>query len=98
MRLPHATTLAEARSHLAALADSARTFEAALEYDRVLLRLDTIHGDDTPATHDVALTDRDALYAITESALEALIGFGIDPLTVELLLAYLADARDLDAP
>ena len=98
MHLPHATALAEARSHLAALADRARTFEAALEYDRVLLRLDTIHGDDTPATHDVAITDLNALFDVAETAIEALTGFGVDPLTVELLLASLEDARDLDTP
>src|SRR5215217_8041018 len=53
MLLAHARALAEVRSYLAALADTAGTFEASLEYDRVLLQLDAIHGDDTPALHDV---------------------------------------------
>ena len=57
MLLAHARALAEARSYLAALADTAGTFEASLEYDRVLLQLDAIHGDDTPALHDVPRAD-----------------------------------------
>lgn len=37
MLLAHALTLAEARSHLAALADQGRSADASIEYDRVLL-------------------------------------------------------------
>jgi hypothetical protein len=80
----HARVLADARSCLAALADTAGTFDAALGYDRVLLDLDAIHGDDTPALHQLAET--------------SLTGFGVDALRVELLLAALADARAADTP
>ena len=48
MLLAHAATLAEARSYLAALADHALTFDASVEYERVLLQLDFLHGDDMP--------------------------------------------------
>ena len=41
MLLSHAVTLAEARSYLAALADNAHTFDASVEYEHVLLELDT---------------------------------------------------------
>src|SRR3712207_1951455 len=44
MLLSHAVLFAEARSYLAALADSAAGFDASLEYERVLLQLDHLHG------------------------------------------------------
>jgi len=98
MLLAHAHALAEVRSYLAALADTAGTFEASLEYDRVLLQLDAIHGDDTPALHDVPPADRDVLHARAETAIEALGGHSVDLLRIELLLAALQDARDLELP
>ena len=49
MLLPHAQTLAQARSYVAALADQALTLEASSAYERVLLKLDRVHGDDCPA-------------------------------------------------
>lgn len=98
MHLAHARTLAEARSHLAALADQAGTFEASLEYDRVLLGLDALHDDETPALHDLSDVDRAALYTRAETAIESLVGYGVDGLRIELLLAALEDARELDSP
>ena len=98
MLLAHVRALAQARSCLAALADTAGTFEASLEYDRVLLRLDAIHGDHTPALHDVPRADRDVLHARAETDIGALVGHGVDLLRIELLLAALQDARDLDKP
>ena len=44
MLLAHAVTLAEVRSYLAALADQAQTFDASVEYERVLLQVDFIQG------------------------------------------------------
>src|SRR5215213_5940301 len=98
MLLAHVRALAQARSYLAALADTAGTFEASLEYDRVLLQLDAIHGDDTPALHDVPRADRVVLHARGATVIEALGGHSVDLLRIELLLAALQDARDLDLP
>jgi hypothetical protein len=97
MQLPHAQTLAQARSYVAALADCARSIEASSAYERVLIELDRVHNDDCPALDTTALTtDRDVLFPVASSAIEELIDFGIDPLSVELILAMLADARGLD--
>ena len=46
----------------------------------------------------MAVTDRDVLFDVAESAIEDLAGHGIDVLTVELVLDMLWAARDLDAP
>ncbi len=97
MLLAHAAALAEARSYLAALAD-ATAFDASIEYDRVLLQLDAIHGDETPALYAVSPVPQQVLHARAEAAIEALIEFGVDSLQVEVLLSALEDARDLDVP
>lgn len=99
MLLAHAVTLAEARSYVAALADLARTFDASVEYERVLLQLDWIHGDEFPGLDTTGLTDdRDVLYAVAESAIEELADHGIDALQVELVLDMLDAARAKDVP
>ena len=48
MQLAHAVTLGQARSYVAALADAALTADASIEYDRVLLQIDFVHGDYIP--------------------------------------------------
>jgi hypothetical protein len=99
MLLSHAITLAEARSYVAALADTARTFEGSVEYERVLLQLDWIHEDDVPGLDTSGLTsDRGVLFTVAETAIEELIDFGSDALQIELVLAMLIAARDLDEP
>ena len=99
MLLAHAVTLAEARSYVAALADLARTFDASVEYERVLLQLDWIHGDEFPGLDTTGLTDdRDVLYAVAESAIEELADHGVDALQVELVLDMLDAARAKDVP
>jgi uncharacterized protein YqfA (UPF0365 family) len=99
MLLNHALTVAEARSYMAALADCARTVEASSAYERALIELDWIHGDDVPALDTMGVTDnRDVLMAVATSAVEQLVGYGVDALHLELLLASLADARALDEP
>ena len=97
MLLPHAQTLAEARSYVAALADRALTIEASSAYERVLLELDRVHGDDCPALDTGDLTDdRDILLAVASETVEQLESYGVDSLSVELILAMLIDAHDLD--
>jgi hypothetical protein len=97
MRLPHAQTLAQARSYVAALADRALTLDASSAFERALLELDRVHGDECPALDTEDLTDdRDTLLAIASNAIEELENYGIDPLSVELILVMLVDAHDLD--
>jgi hypothetical protein len=95
--LPHALTLTQARSYLAALADQASTIDASSAYERVLIELDRIHGDECPSADTEGLTeDRAILLAVATSALEELEQYGVDPLTVELIIAMLDDAYALD--
>ncbi len=98
MLLAHAVTLAEARSYVAALADQAQTFGASVEYERLLLQLDWIHGDYIPGISPVATDERNALFRIAESAIEDLVEHGVDELRVELVLDMLDAAREKDAP
>lgn len=97
MLLPHARTLAQARSYLAALADQASTVDASSAYEHVLIELDRIHGDECPAIGSGRLTeDRAILLTVVTSALEELERYGVDPLSIELILAMLDDAHALD--
>lgn len=97
MLLPHAQTLAQARSYVAALADRASSIEASSAYERVLLELDRAHGDDCPALDTEDLTDdREILLAVASNVVEQLENYGVDALSVELILAMLVDAHDLD--
>jgi hypothetical protein len=97
MLLPHAQTLAQARSYVAALADRALTLDASSAYERALLELDRVHGDDCPALDSEDLADdRGILLAAASSAIEELETHGIDALSIELILAMLVDAHDLD--
>ncbi|GAB3662645.1 hypothetical protein GCM10027596_24570 [Nocardioides korecus] len=98
MLISHAVTLAEARSYVAALADNAHTFDASVEYEHVLLELDTIHGGEVPPLTEVLTDERDVLYTVAEAAIEELVEHGVDGLQVELVLARLEDARALDRP
>lgn len=98
MLLSHAVTLAEARSYVAALADGARTFDASVEFEHVLLDLDAIHGGEVPPTTEVLTDQRDVLYTVAEAAIEELADHGVDGLRVQLVLARLEDARALDRP
>ncbi len=99
MLLAHALTLAEARSYVAALADLAQSFDASVEYERVLLLLDFIHGDDSPALDTAGLTDDcDVLFSVAASSIEALLDHGVDGLQIELVLDMLEVARDKDLP
>ncbi len=99
MLLAHAVALAEARSYVAALADLTRTFDASVEYERVLLQLDWMHDGEVPGLETSGLTtDRDILFAVAESAISELVTHGVDALKVELVLDMLEVARSQDAP
>lgn len=95
----HTLTLCQARSHVAALADSAATIEASISYDQILLQIDALYADDDiPAIAPLAEHSRKVLFAVAESAIEDLAGHGLDALTIELVLDMLHTARDLDGP
>lgn len=97
MLLPHAQTLAQARSYLAALADRASTIDASSAYEHVLIELDRIHGNECPSADTERLTeDRAILLAVATSALEELEQYGVDLLRLELVIAMLDDAYASD--
>lgn len=97
MLLAHAVTLAEARSYLAALADTARTVEGSIAYERVLIQLDLVHHDQAPAHTDLPRTlPAELLYRCAVKTIEDLERHGVDALQIELILAELIDARETD--
>jgi hypothetical protein len=97
MLLAHARTLAEARSYLAALADTARTVPGSIAYERVLLQLDLVHGDQAPAHEDLPSALPAALvYRLALETIEDLVRHGIDALQIELILAALIEAHETD--
>lgn len=97
MLLAHAILLAESRSYLAALAGTARTVEASIAYERVLLHLDLVHGDQCPAyDHMPSALPADLLYRLAVQAIRDLKAYGVDALQIELVLADLLDAREFD--
>ena len=97
MDLQHALTLAQARSFVAALADAAVDNDASAAFERVLIELDWLHGDESPGLDTTGLSeDRDVLYLAAAAAIEALALFGLDALDLELLLVRLEAARALD--
>lgn len=99
MDLAHAQTLAEARSYIAALADNAHSIAASSAYEHVLIELDRLHGDESPAlSTDGLTTSRDILFTAANSAVEKLQNYGLDALDIELLLARLDEAHGLDHP
>lgn len=96
MLLTHAIALAEARSYIAALADTATTVLGSIAYDRVLIYLDSVHGDQVPATTEVPIDDPTALHHLAQRSTSELRRYGLDELHIELILAYLTDAWTLD--
>lgn len=97
MLLPHAHTLAQARTCLAALADAASSEDVSSAYEHVLIELDRIHCDESPDIYLNAVTQDPAIqFEIATSAIEDLKGYGVDGLSVELVLWMLEDAYSQD--
>lgn len=97
MLLPHAHTLAQARTYLAALADEASNDDASSGYENVLIELDRMHRDESPDVYlEIVTQDRDIQYDTAVAAIESLKEHGVDPLSIELLLWKLEDAYKLD--
>jgi hypothetical protein len=96
MLLSHAVLYAEARSYLAALADQAASFDATLEYERVLLQLDWLHGGQIPPITVVPAGDPSTLCEVAARAIRNLEQHPVDPLELELCLAMLDAAWAAD--
>jgi hypothetical protein len=97
MLLSHAVQLAEARSHVAALADRS-SFEAAMEYERVLLQLDYLHEGSVPPITVVPTGDRVVLLQSARAAIAALGDHDVDALGLAVCLHMLEVAWELDSP
>lgn len=106
MLLSHAVVLAEARSYIVALADStsapagdrAGGLDASLDYERVLLQLDWLHGGTVPPITVVPIGDREVLVNVARAAIANLAEHGIDRLEVAIALSMLEAAWNLDQP
>ncbi|WP_123390404.1 hypothetical protein [Nocardioides aurantiacus] len=96
MMLAHAVLLAEARTYLGALADRASTLDSSLEYERVLLQVDWLHGGRVPPTTAVPTRDPRVLYTIACTAVSNLAAHGVDAMEIELCLAMLEEAHRQD--
>lgn len=84
MTLAYAIALAQARSCLAALADSAADFDESVHFEHLLLDVDRLHPTG-PGLSPMAGTKAELL-AMLEGAVEAMIALGGDGLSLELLL------------
>jgi len=89
MLLSHAVLLAEARSYVAALADSANSFDAAMEYERVLLQLDSFHDGTVPPITAVPTGARDVLFDVARAAITNLEEHAVDRLGVAICSSML---------
>ncbi|WP_310961286.1 hypothetical protein [Nocardioides terrisoli] len=96
MLLSHAVVLAEARSYLAALAETAAGFDAALEYERVLLHLDWLHDGAVPPVMVVPSGDRRVLKDVAARAISDLAHHGVDRLELAICQQMLRVAWDMD--
>ena len=96
MLLSHAVLLAEARSYLAALADHATGFDAALEYERVLLQLDWLHHGTMPPITVVPSGNPDVLFKVAVASISGLGKHAVDRLGLEICLSMLHAARQRD--
>lgn len=96
MLLAHAIAIAEARSYIATLADTATTVLGSIAYDRALIYFDAAHDDHVPALTDIPLSEPATLYRLAQQSITDLGPYGLDPLHIELAVAYLIDAWTLD--
>jgi tRNA isopentenyl-2-thiomethyl-A-37 hydroxylase MiaE len=85
MTLGYAIALAEARSCLAALADTATDFDESIHFEQMLLELDGMHMEDFPALSHL-VGDRAELLRRLEAAVDRMLDLGGDSLMLELLL------------
>jgi len=66
-------------------------------YEHVLIELDRFHGDESPDIYlDAVTPDQATQFENATSAIEDLKDYGVDPLSVELVLWMLDDAYTQD--
>ena len=68
-----------------------------MEYERVLLQLDWLHGGSVPPITLVPASDPNVLYEVASAVIRSLEDHGVDRLELEICLAMLEAARELDA-
>jgi len=79
MLLSHTVVLAEARSHIAGLADNTTNFDSAMEYERVPLQLDWLDGETVPPIKVVATGDRNVMFRVARGAIAHLEEHAVEP-------------------
>ena len=92
MMLNHAVALAECRSYLAALADTALNNDAFLDYHGVLLELDWLHGGNLPPVTPVPTENRRVVYQLGQRTLSQLHEHGLDPFSLAMCQCMLSTA------
>lgn len=90
--LKHAVALAECRSYLAALADTAPTRDAFLDYHGVLLELDWLHEGCLPPITPVPTQNRHVVYQLAQETLGRLDEHGLDPFSLAMCQCMLSTA------
>jgi len=88
--LDYLIALGEARSCLAALADSTDDLRLSAHYDHLLIELDFITGNVGPARSPIVGTRVELLRRL-EVAVDRLVRYGVDGLSLELLLVSASD-------
>ena len=88
--------LGEARPCLAALADSTDDIDLSSHYDHLLIELDDITDDVGPACTRMTGGRAELLGRLEESA-HRLAGYGVDRLSLELLMVAASDGLALSA-
>lgn len=94
MFLSQAVLLAQARSYVAALAGSATSFDATLEYERALLQLDWLIGGQIPPITVVPTGDRNVLCSVARASIAHLEEHAVDQLELAICLSMLEAAWD----
>ena len=93
----HALAVAKARACIANLADSTIDIDVSSRYEHALIGLDELYPDNVPGLgRGIPNCTRHDPYGRACAAVEELLDHGAEPLRVELILARLDAAHDLE--
>lgn len=98
MLLNHAVALAECRSYIAALADTALTEDSLLDYHGVLLELDWLHEGPIPPVTPVPTANRQVIYQVAQETLGRLEEHGLDRFSLAMCQCMLSTAWGREHP